>query len=140
MAPVLDDLDVTVNRQRSRKGMRVKCDRKLITQVIVNLLDNAIKYSPDRRVIDIHTEHREDMVALFIRDYGIGIKSDESEKIFEEFYRSDQDLVREIKGTGLGLAIVKKIVEEHKGHVSALPAEGGGLHVTVELPAGEEEV
>jgi signal transduction histidine kinase len=110
----------------------------MIIQVFVNLIDNAVKYSPQERAIDIGTAEAGPVVRVTVRDRGIGLDEQDAEKIFDEFYRANREEVRNTKGTGLGLAIVRKIVKEHKGRVYAEPADPG-LKIIVELPKGEAE-
>lgn len=133
LAPLLDEKDVNITRERTR-NLVVRCDRRMAAQVVVNLVDNAVKYSGERMEIEIKTSARESEAVCEIRDWGVGVEADETEKIFEEFYRSRSDRIREIKGTGLGLAIARKIVTDHRGRINAVPAEGGGLRVIFTLP------
>ena len=135
MTALLDERKANVVRIRPDVPVRVKCDRKMLTQVIVNLIDNAVKYSPEQPEIIMKTYGKNVLSYLSIRDHGIGIQPDEEQRIFEEFYRSSHERIKEVKGTGLGLAIVKKIVEDHSGTVTAKTAPGGGLEVTVALPS-----
>ena len=123
---------------RRRPGFAVRCDRKMMIRVFVNLIDNAVKYSPHERAIDIGTAEAGPLVRITVRDRGIGLDEQDAEKIFDEFYRANREEVRNIKGTGLGLAIVRKIVKEHRGRVYAVPADPG-LKMIVELPKGETE-
>lgn len=134
LSALMDERDVQVTRRRAAEPVRALCDRKMIVQVMVNLMDNAVKYSPARPELELSVRAGEGAALFSVRDRGIGIAEGEAERIFEEFYRSDRDEVRAVKGTGLGLAIVRRIVREHDGSVAAVRAEGGGLSVTVRLP------
>ena len=138
LAPLLDEKDVFVDRVRSR-SLFVFCDRKMAAQVVVNLVDNAVKYSTGRREVEIRTGLQEGMAVCSIRDYGMGIQPGEAERIFDEFYRSENGTAAQIKGTGLGLAIARKIILDHKGTIMAEPALGGGLRVAFCLPVSEGE-
>jgi signal transduction histidine kinase len=137
MAALLDERDAVVNRERSRTPIFARCDRKMMVQVFVNLLDNAVKYSPEKPVLDLGVNRDEGRVVISVRDHGIGIAPGDQEKIFEAFYRADNERVKEVKGTGLGLALVRRVVSDHGGRITAQQAEGGGLDMKVELPGGQ---
>ncbi|MFB5676630.1 ATP-binding protein [Paenibacillus terreus] len=111
-------------------------DEILLEQVLVNVVSNAIKYSPDGSEvsIDVHTEG--DSVIISVRDSGMGLDEADRERIFEKFYRADK--TKHVPGTGLGLAICKGIVELHDGTISAAPAPDQGTIITIRLPRSEE--
>ena len=88
-----------------------------MTQAIFNLLDNAIKFSPDDKEVEVRAEKNKNSIIIKIKDKGIGIENDESNKIFEKFYRGKSAIKYSIKGTGLGLALVKYTIEAHGGHI-----------------------
>ena len=121
-------------------GLIVIGDQVRLRQVLSNLLDNAIKYSPHGGEIEIRSRRIRDCVTITVRDYGPGVPPDEIELIFEAFYRGANATADEaIKSTGLGLAICKGFVEAHGGEIRARLPEGGGLAVaiTLPLPAGQ---
>jgi len=126
MSPVIDDLKVAIYRERQGPPLMVRCDPKMLSQVLVNLIDNAIKYSPKERNITIKTEVVGSTGRITVSDRGIGVPQADKDKIFDSFFRGGDEMVREVKGTGLGLAIVKKIIEDHKGRVFAAPRKEGG--------------
>jgi two-component system phosphate regulon sensor histidine kinase PhoR len=95
----------------------IKADREKIEQVLINLLDNAIKFTPENRTIEIIVSKNQNQIQISIKDDGIGIPSTDLPRIFERFYRVDKARSQEQGGTGLGLAIVKHIVEAHAGRV-----------------------
>jgi two-component system phosphate regulon sensor histidine kinase PhoR len=97
---------------------RVMADQGRLEQVVVNLLENAIKYTPDGGTVRLYTEDCGEFVMVLIADTGIGIPFKDLPRIFERFYRVDEARTREQGGTGLGLAIVKHIVQLHGGTVS----------------------
>jgi PAS domain S-box-containing protein len=110
-------------------------DQSRLRQVLSNLLDNAIKYSPHGGEIEIRCRRSRDGVTITVRDYGPGVPPDEIELIFEAFYRGANATADEaIKSTGLGLAICKGFVEAHGGEIRARLPEGGGLAVAITLP------
>jgi two-component system phosphate regulon sensor histidine kinase PhoR len=101
-------------------------DQGRLEQVVVNLLENAIKYTPDGGTVCLRTENDGDYVRVSVADSGIGIPFKDLPRIFERFYRVDEARTREQGGTGLGLAIVKHIVQLHGGNVSVTSDAGKG--------------
>jgi signal transduction histidine kinase len=114
-------------------------DKDAIGQVLVNLLDNAIKYSNGNKIIDVRIESRPDEVRIAVRDHGIGIAKCEQKKIFEKFYRVGSGLVHDVKGSGLGLSIVQHVVCAHGGRVEVESVPGEGSTFTIVLPARSAE-
>jgi two-component system phosphate regulon sensor histidine kinase PhoR len=108
-------------------------DEERLGQVFTNLLDNAIKYTPDHGTITITAEVVQDTVEVSVEDTGIGIPPQDLPRIFERFYRVDKARSRELGGTGLGLAIVKHLVEGHGGSVSVESLSGQGTRFRVRL-------
>ncbi len=109
-------------------------DETRLRQVIDNLLTNAIKYSPDDTTITIGGRYTEKSVTVFVRDEGAGIAKDQIEKVFERFYRVDDQLTSSAQGAGLGLYLVKAIVEAHGGEISVKSQVGGGSTFFFTLP------
>ena len=105
---------------------RVIADQGRLEQVMVNLLENAIKYTPDGGTVRLSTEDSGEFVRVIVADTGIGIPLKDQPRIFERFYRVDEARTREQGGTGLGLAIVKHIVQLHGGSVSVTSGQGKG--------------
>lgn len=105
-----------------------------LTNVIVNVLDNAIKYSIDAPIIDIYTENTAKNIILKIKDQGVGMSKNVQKNIFKKFYREETGNIHNIKGHGLGLAYVKKIIEHHQGKVSVESEKGKGSTFIIELP------
>jgi two-component system phosphate regulon sensor histidine kinase PhoR len=105
---------------------RVMADQGRLEQVVVNLLENAIKYTPDGGSVRLFTEDGGEFVRVSVADTGIGIPFKDLPRIFERFYRVDEARTREQGGTGLGLAIVKHIVQLHDGNVSVTSEPGQG--------------
>jgi two-component system phosphate regulon sensor histidine kinase PhoR len=104
----------------------VRGDRGQLKQVLTNLLDNAIKFTPEKGIVRLSAACAQGRVTVAVQDTGIGIPAEDLPRIFERFYRVDKARSRELGGTGLGLAIVKHIVEAHGGGVSveSRPEEG----------------
>jgi signal transduction histidine kinase len=111
-----------------------KVDQDAIAQAVLNLLNNAVKYSADRKRIELRVETRSSDIVIEVADHGIGIPRSEHEKIFEKFYRVSNDLVHTVRGTGLGLALVKHIVDAHGGKILVDSTPGKGSRFTILLP------
>lgn len=115
----------------------VKADEKALTQVFINLLDNAIRFTPDNGQLSIHAEVENSTVLISISDSGIGIPAEELENIFKDFYQLEQHLTRTYEGLGLGLTVAKGIVSIHGGRIWAeSDGEGNGSTFFVSLPVG----
>jgi len=120
-----------------RPGLVVHADRDRLVQILVNLVDNAVKFTPEGGRIDIEAVPGPGgRVAVRIRDTGIGIPSIDLPRITERFYRVDKDRSREVGGTGLGLAIVKHLIQAHGGELHIESVLGQGTTVSFTLPAG----
>ena len=104
------------------------------TNVIVNILDNAVKYSEGPPKIDILTENIGNNIFMSIKDQGIGISKAAHKRVFEEFYREHTGNVHNVKGHGLGLANVKRIIDNHQGIISLESEKGKGSIFTIKLP------
>ena len=121
-----------------RDGQRlppVAADRGLITQAVANLVDNAIKYSPERTSVTLSTALEADAVRLTVEDRGYGIPPEDQERVWEKFYRVARDgRVKEEESTGLGLSFVRQVVEQHGGQVFLVSEPGHGSKVGFTLP------
>tara|TARA_R110002073_G_scaffold330809_2_gene514955 strand:- start:746 stop:2317 length:1572 start_codon:yes stop_codon:yes gene_type:complete len=104
------------------------------TNVIVNILDNAIKYSPEAPKIEAYTENAGTNIILKIKDHGSGMSKAAAKRVFEKFYREHTGNIHNVKGHGLGLAYVKRIVEDHQGHVSVESEKEKGSTFIIKLP------
>jgi two-component system phosphate regulon sensor histidine kinase PhoR len=115
-------------------GLEVAMAGSLMEQAVVNLLDNAIKYSDEGAAVTVVAETSGDRLAIRVRDRGCGIEKKHLPRLFERFYRVDNARSRKLGGTGLGLAIVKHIVLAHGGEVGVTSAPGEGSEFTIRLP------
>lgn len=115
-------------------SLRVHVDHSLLMQAIVNLVDNAIKYSPENTTVKIIARIDADHVRIDVTDEGPGIMAEHIPRLFERFYRADKARSRKLGGTGLGLAIVKHIVKVHQGDVEVSSHVGAGSTFTILLP------
>lgn len=118
----------------SLSNVRVTADRQILRQVISNLVDNAIKYSPESGSIALRVFERNDLAVLEVSDDGPGIAPEDQGRVFDRFYRADKARSRDLGGTGLGLAIVKWGVEAHEGRVELESEIGRGSTFRVYLP------
>ena len=103
-------------------------------QVIYNLVDNAVKFTPEGGYIEVSSKADSEKVIARIRNSGRGIPSDEIDKIFERFYKIDKSRSFDVKGAGMGLYIVKTIIELHGGHITARSEEGNYTEFIFQLP------
>jgi len=114
-----------------------KYDREAMIQVLINLIENSIKFgkSAANRKITISTHQGEGVVNISVSDSGPGIPRHALKKVFDDFYRVDNSLTRSTRGTGIGLALVKKLITLMGGSVAAANNEGVGCTITITLPA-----
>ena len=118
----------------------IEIDTDKMTQVIDNILNNAIKYSPDGGKITVMMKTTDDQMILSISDQGLGIPKQDLPRIFDRFYRVDRARSRAQGGTGLGLAIAKEIIKQHKGFIWAKSEYGKGSTFTIVLPYDKDAV
>lgn len=139
----LDRFDMMVNNQEknyrivrefTERDLWVEIDTDKIMQVIDNIMNNAIKYSPDGSKIEVHLMETHNNVVLSISDEGLGIPKKDLEKVFERFYRVDKARARQQGGTGLGLAISKEVMKAHQGQIWVESVEGKGSTFYISLP------
>lgn len=119
------------------EDIRVSGDPAQLRQVFTNILNNAIKYSPDGGNVAVNVECKNDMIRVSIQDEGIGVSEEDAKRLFEKFYRVQNESSRNIGGTGLGLAICKEIIESHGGTISVRSIPEQGTTIIVELPVVE---
>ncbi len=123
-------LSMTANGQRP-----IVCDENKLRQVLANLVDNAIKYSPDGGQVEIKLDLQKSECVIEVADEGLGIPSSERERIFEKFYRLDPQQTRGVGGSGLGLYICRELVQRMNGRLEVASEPGQGSRFTVALPA-----
>jgi len=116
----------------------VECDPERMAQVLTNLVDNAVKYSPEGGTIDVELTYADGVARYEVRDEGVGIPAEEHERIFERFYRLDPDLQSSVTGTGLGLYISRELVRLMGGKIEVRSDLGQGASFVVELPLAAE--
>ena len=119
---------------------RVYADAVALRQVLSNLFDNALRYTPPGGEVTMLADREDRGVTVRVRDTGSGIPSDHLPRIFERFYRADPGRSREEGGTGLGLAIVRHMVEAHDGRVSAKSEIGRGTEIACWFPDHPETI
>ncbi len=118
---------------------RVYGDQDLLVTALRNLIDNAIRYSPENTMVGIGVRTRDGLVAVSVTDQGEGLSPEDQERVFERFYRVDSARSRHTGGTGLGLSIVKHVISNHGGEVSLWSQPGRGSTFTIRLPELEEQ-
>jgi signal transduction histidine kinase len=116
---------------------RIAGDPDKVRQVLTNLVDNAVKYSPDGGAIRVTVKPNGRFVRFAVIDNGLGIPPAERERVFQKFYRLDPDQTRGVSGTGLGLYICRELVHRMGGRVSIESSVSGGSMFLVELPVAE---
>jgi two-component system phosphate regulon sensor histidine kinase PhoR len=138
MRPIADKKKITITLQPAGQGNQVYCDAEATFQVLANLLDNAVKYTPEGGSITVGALPAGDAVEIWVRDTGIGIPAGDLPRLFERFYRVDKARSRELGGTGLGLAIVKHLVQAQGGEVRVQSEPGKGSAFAFTLPAQDQ--
>jgi len=125
---------VTLHKQISTSPLLINGDADRLTEALENLLVNAVKYSPEHKEISFELCQKQNAAVVKISDKGIGIASDELDKIFEPFYRSTDEKAKQVGGTGLGLSLVKHTIEAHRGTIAVESSLGNGSCFTLTLP------
>lgn len=130
---------ITFKRELPDKAVFIKVDEDKLTQVIDNIISNALKYSPEGGQVTFRMKMLDDQIEISISDQGLGIPKENLEKVFERFYRVDKARTRRLGGTGLGLAIAKEMIGAHGGDIWARSVEGKGTTILFTLPYDPEQ-
>ena len=125
---------ITLNLTSAPVILKANLDPSRFTQVLNNILDNALRYTPSNGAVDMETKQVEGKIQISIQDNGEGVTPEEAAHLFDRFYRADEARNRNDGGSGLGLAIAKSIVEMHGGKIWAESEKGKGLKIVIELP------
>lgn len=126
--------NLIVDFQQSENLQPIKADNDEITRLFTNLISNAIKYNKDNGVIHFKVQAANKYILISIKDSGIGMKPEEKQKLFQEFFRAKNDQTKNISGTGLGLSIVKRIVDSYAGRIEVESEYGKGTCFNIYLP------
>lgn len=137
LQPVLAERCMTFDAELPPQLPVIDADRDLLKQVLVNLIHNAVKFSPPGRTVQVRATHAGGVVEVEVRDEGYGIAPEELGRVFEPYFRSGDGRVARERGTGLGLSVVKTIVEQHGGRVwvESQPDHGTSFRFTLPLAA-----
>ena len=125
---------ITLNLKPAPVILTANLDPSRFTQVLNNILDNALRYTPEGGSVDMETEQVKDKIQISIQDDGEGVTPEEAAHLFDRFYRADESRNRNDGGSGLGLAIAKSIIEMHNGKIWAESEKGKGLRIIIQLP------
>lgn len=134
LKPVIKNKNIRIETEIHDQARELLANPDMMEQVLINLLENAVKYSYDGGVVRVEIGSHERGAMIRITDKGIGIPAGSLTRVFERFYRVDKARSRKIGGTGLGLSIVKHIVDRHRGQVQVESEEGKGTTFTITLP------
>ena len=125
---------IALNLEPASVILSANLDPIRFSQVVTNILENALRYTPENGRVDISAKQNNDQIEISIQDSGQGVTPEEAAHLFDRFYRADESRNRNDGGSGLGLAIAKSIIEMHKGKIWAESAIGQGLKVSIVLP------
>lgn len=131
---IVEDRNGTITTHFDAARSSVLLNDVHFTNVLVNILDNAIKYSPDKPIIDIQTENVKEFVIIKIKDQGSGMSKAAQKRIFEKFYREHTGDLHNVKGHGLGLAYVKRIIDDHNSEIFVESEKGKGSTFIIKVP------
>ncbi len=133
----IDEKHINIKGFESMAPVTAHADRDLIQQVIYNLFDNAVKFTPENGTITVFAENKNGKTCVTIRNTGVSVSNEEISRIFERFYKVDKSRSFDVKGVGLGLYIVKTIINMHDGDISASSVEGQYTEFSFRLPNGK---
>ncbi|MFH1478553.1 MAG: ATP-binding protein [Candidatus Omnitrophota bacterium] len=132
--PQVKEKNLSLKIHINTKTDKVKADASQLERVFLNLISNAVKFTPEKGKINVFAEDRGNSIEFRVEDTGIGIPRQDLDKVFEEFFRSNNAQEQKIKGTGLGLSLVKKIIEAHKGKLLVDSEVGKGTTFSFTIP------
>jgi len=131
---IIEDREGIIHTHLNAQRNTILLNDVHFTNVLVNVLDNAIKYSPNAPIIDVFTENVKDFILIKIQDQGTGMSKVAQKRVFEKFYREHTGDLHNVKGHGLGLAYVKQIVEDHNGQIYVESEKGRGSTFIIKMP------
>jgi two-component system phosphate regulon sensor histidine kinase PhoR len=131
---IVEDRSGIINHHFNAVRNTILLNEVHFTNVLVNVLDNAIKYSPEAPIIDVFTENIKDFILIKIQDQGAGMSKVAQKRVFEKFYREHTGDLHNVKGHGLGLSYVKQIVEDHNGQIYVESEKGKGSTFIIKMP------
>ena len=134
----LRQMNVELTQDLDPGAPEVEADPDAVSQALVNLIDNAIKFSPNDKRIHVSLKREDDAIHLSVRDRGIGIPEAEHDKVFEKFYRSGSSLVHTTQGSGLGLSLVRHVMDIHGGRILLKSRSGEGSTFTMVFPIASQ--
>ena len=137
MRPMAEKEHIALTLIAGPESLEAFCDSDAVIQILTNLLDNALKYTPEGGAIVAGVRDQGSMVQIYVKDSGTGIPAEDLPRLFERFYRVDKARSRELGGTGLGLAIVKHLVKAQGGEVTVSSQPGEGSEFAITLPVEE---
>ncbi len=133
----LESHDVNLYLDIAENTPAIKVDQSDLESILDNLIDNAVKYSPDRKFIEIRTKNSSDMVSLIVKDKGVGIPKEFQQYIFDKFFRVEDALTAQTKGHGLGLSIVKDLTTRNGGIINVTSTPGKGSAFAIQFPVSD---
>lgn len=133
---IIDKKHIEIKGLDSFESNNIVADKDMINQVVYNLIDNAVKFTPEGGYIEVSSKADSEKVIVRIRNSGMGIPGEEIDKIFERFYKIDKSRSYDVKGAGMGLYIVKTIIELHGGNIVARSEQGQYAEFIFQLPLG----
>jgi signal transduction histidine kinase len=137
---VIDEMSLTTNKKiilKGKTGKTIKGDFERLSQVVNNILSNAIKYSPKSREVIVSLSATKKNITISIKDFGIGIEKQDQEKIFEKFYRVTGPDEKTYPGMGIGLYLCREIINNHKGEIKVESEKGKGSNFIIKLPLSD---
>lgn len=130
----INDKNITVEGFEDMDSVTINADKDLLQQVVYNLFDNAVKFTPENGVISVNAKNEDDKTVVSIKNTGTGVSDEEISRIFERFYKVDKSRSYDVKGVGLGLYIVKTIINMHDGEIKAHSENGKYIEFCFEIP------